>query len=93
MITTKAVMNSLLQHAADVESLTVLPLSAWPDGPIRLAVDVCNWLRPGAATSPGRLFCHVCGRGKGQAQTNPGWPHFGGGRAGAGPDVVDAAAR
>jgi hypothetical protein len=147
MITTKAVMNSLLEHAADVESLAVLsrfradfraclaargdelfeladavlcadgpvrtlaglslvpehqrghgalydavncgriqigrlrralaglPLPAWPDGRIRLAVDVSNWLRPGAATSPDRLFCHVYGRGKGQAQMIPGWPY------------------
>jgi hypothetical protein len=36
---------------------------------------VSNWLRPGAATSPDRLFCHVCGRGKGQAQMIPGWPY------------------
>jgi DDE superfamily endonuclease len=28
-----------------------------------------------AATSPGRLFCHVYGRGKGQAQMIPGWPY------------------
>jgi hypothetical protein len=147
MITTKAVMNSLLEHAADVESLAALsrfradfraclaargdelfeladavlcaggpvrtlaglslapehrrghgalydavnhgriqigqlrralaelPPPAWPDGRIRLAVDVCNWLRPDAATSPGRLFCHVYGRGKGQAQMIPGWPY------------------
>jgi hypothetical protein len=147
MITTKAVMDSLLEHAADVESLTVLsrfradfraclaargdglfeladavlcadgpvrtlaalslapehrrghgalydavnsgriaigrlrrtlaglPLPAWPDGRIRLAVDVSNWLRPDAATSPERLFCHVYGRGKGQAQMIPGWPY------------------
>jgi hypothetical protein len=38
-------------------------------------VDVSNWLRPGAATSPERLFCHVYGRGKGQAQMIPGWPY------------------
>src|SRR5690349_13033136 len=147
MITTKAVMNSLLERAADVESLAVLsrfradfraclaargdelfeladavlcadgpvrtlaglslvpehqrghgalydavshgrvaigrlrralaglPLPAWPDGRIRLAVDVSNWLRPDAATSPERLFCHVYGRGKGQAQMIPGWPY------------------
>ncbi len=30
---------------------------------------------PEAATSPGRLFCHVYGRGKGQAQMIPGWPY------------------
>jgi DDE superfamily endonuclease len=40
-----------------------------------LAVDVSNWLRPGAATSRERLFCHVYGRGKGQAQMIPGWPY------------------
>ena len=26
-------------------------------------------------TSPERLFCHVYGRGKGQAQMIPGWPY------------------
>jgi hypothetical protein len=36
---------------------------------------VSNWLRPGAATSPDRLFCHVYERGKGQAQMIPGWPY------------------
>jgi hypothetical protein len=56
-------------------SLACLPLPCWPDGRIRLAVDVSNWLRPDAATSPGRLFCHVYGRGKGQAQMIPGWPY------------------
>jgi DDE superfamily endonuclease len=40
-----------------------------------LAADASNWLRPGAATSPDRLFCHVYGRGKGQAQMIPGWPY------------------
>src|SRR5262249_35519929 len=45
------------------------------DGRLVLAADVSNWLRPGAATSPDRLFCHVYGRGKGQAQMIPGWPY------------------
>src|SRR6185295_17497780 len=45
------------------------------DGRLVLAADVSNWLRPGAATSPERLFCHVYGRGKGQAQMIPGWPY------------------
>jgi DDE superfamily endonuclease len=56
-------------------SLTGLPLPRAADGRLMLAVDVSSWLRPGAATSPGRLFCHVYGRGKGQAQMIPGWPY------------------
>jgi hypothetical protein len=44
-------------------------------GRIVLAVDVSNWLRPDAVTSPDRLFCHTYGRGKGQAQMIPGWPY------------------
>ena len=56
-------------------SLAALPLPAWPDGRIRLGVDVSNWLRPDAATSPERMFCHVYGRGKGNAQIIPGWPY------------------
>jgi DDE superfamily endonuclease len=56
-------------------ALAALPLPAWPDGRIRLGVDVSNWLRPGAATSPDRMFCHVYGRGKGTAQMIPGWPY------------------
>ena len=56
-------------------SLAGLPLPRAEDGRLMLAVDVSNWLRPGAATSPDRLFCHVYGRGKGQAQMIPGWPY------------------
>ncbi len=56
-------------------ALAGLPLPAWPDGRIRLGVDVSPWLRPEAATSAGRLFCHVYGRGKGSAQMIPGWPY------------------
>src|SRR5215813_9287582 len=56
-------------------ALAALPPPSWPDGRIRLAVDVSNWLRPDAATSPERMFCHVYGRGKGQAQMIPGWPY------------------
>jgi hypothetical protein len=56
-------------------SLAALPLPRAADGRLMLAVDVSNWLRPGAATSPDRLFCHVYGRGKGQAQMIPGWPY------------------
>src|SRR6266536_134935 len=56
-------------------SLAGLPLPRAADERLMLAVDVSNWLRPGAVTSPGRLFCHVYGRGKGQAQMIPGWPY------------------
>jgi DDE superfamily endonuclease len=42
-------------------SLAALPLPRAADGRLMLAVDVSNWLRPGAATSPERLFCHVYG--------------------------------
>jgi hypothetical protein len=55
--------------------LAGMPLPRSADGPLMLAVDVSNWLRPAAATSPDRLFCHVYGRGKGQAQMIPGWPY------------------
>jgi hypothetical protein len=40
-----------------------------------LAVDVSPWLRPDAPTSPDRLFCHVYGRAKNNAQLIPGWPY------------------
>ena len=56
-------------------ALAALPLPAWPDGRIRLAADVSNWLRPDAETSPERLFCHTYARGKGNAQMIPGWPY------------------
>ena len=52
-----------------------LPLPRAADGRIVLAVDVSPWLRPDAPTSPDRLFCHVHGRGKGNAQMIPGWPY------------------
>jgi hypothetical protein len=56
-------------------SLAGLPLPRSADGRLVLAADVSNWLRPGAVTSPERLFCHVYGRAKGQAQMIPGWPY------------------
>lgn len=52
-----------------------LPVPRSPDGRIVLGIDVSNWLRPDAATSPERLFCHTYGRGRGQAQMIPGWPY------------------
>jgi hypothetical protein len=56
-------------------SLVSLSLPRAVDGRIVLAVDVSPWLRSDAPTSPDRLFCHVYGRGKGQAQLIPGWPY------------------
>jgi DDE superfamily endonuclease len=56
-------------------ALAGLPLPRAADGRLMLAVDVSNWLRPEAVTSPERRFCHVYGRGKGQAQMIPGWPY------------------
>jgi hypothetical protein len=52
-----------------------LELPSWPDGQIRLGIDVSSWLRPGAETSGERLFCHVHGRGKNSKQMIPGWPY------------------
>jgi hypothetical protein len=56
-------------------ALAGLPLPAWDDRRIRLAVDVSNWLRPDAEASPERLFCHCYARGRGNAQMIPGWPY------------------
>src|SRR5499433_4375875 len=56
-------------------SLAGLPLPRAAGGRLMLAADVSNWLRPDAETSPDRLFCHVYGRAKGQAQMIPGWPY------------------
>ncbi|MEY9864613.1 hypothetical protein ABH935_010273 [Catenulispora sp. GAS73] len=56
------------------KTLAGLPLPRYR-GRIVLAVDVSNWLRPDAATSSDRLFCHVYGRAKSNAQMIPGWPY------------------
>src|SRR5258706_16068998 len=56
-------------------TLAGLPLPRAAGGRLVLGVDVSPWLRPDAATSRDRLFCHVYGRGKGQAQMIPGWPY------------------
>ena len=73
-------------------ALAGLPLPGWPDGRIRLAVDVSAWLRPDAGTSPGRLLCHVPGRGKDAGQVVPGWPYSFVAAFGAGRVVLDGAA-
>jgi hypothetical protein len=74
-----AVYDALNAGRADIGRLRwavgCVPLPSWPDGRIRLAADVCNWLRPEARTSPGRLFCHVHGRGNNAGQMIPGWPY------------------
>ena len=73
-------------------TLAGLPLPRAADGRLMLAVDVSNWLRPGAATSPDRLFCHVYARGKGQAQMIPGWPYSVVAALEPGPYLVDSGA-
>ncbi|WP_434096956.1 transposase [Streptomyces mirabilis] len=50
------------------------PLPRAADGRIVLTVDVSNWLRPDAPTSPELLFCHVYGRGRSADQFIPGRP-------------------
>jgi hypothetical protein len=70
-----AVNSGRVQIGRLRRSLAGLPFPAWADGRIRLAVDVSNWLRPDAETSPDRLFCHTYARGKGNAQMIPGWPY------------------
>ena len=55
--------------------LASTPLPRAADGRIVLAVDVSNWLRPDAPTSPDLLFCHVYGRGRNADQFIPGWPY------------------
>ena len=71
----KALNRGQVQVARLRWALAALPLPAWDDGRIRLAADVSNWLRPEAAASPERLFCHCYARGKGNAQMIPGWPY------------------
>src|SRR3954447_8429586 len=56
-------------------TLASLSLPRTADGRIVLAVDVSPWLRSDAPTSAERLFCHVHGRAKNNAQLIPGWPY------------------
>lgn len=62
---------------AQTLAATPIPTITGPDGRGRivLAVDVSNWLRPDAATSADRSFCHTYARGKGRADMIPGWPY------------------
>ena len=70
-----ALNAGMLQPTRFRRLLTSLPLPRAADGRIVLAVDVSNWLRPDAPTSPDRLFCHVYGRGRSADQIIPGWPY------------------
>ncbi len=70
-----ALNSGRIDYARLRRSLAALPVPRAADGRIVLAVDVSAWLRPDAATSPDRLFCHVYGRAKNNAQLIPGWPY------------------
>jgi hypothetical protein len=74
-----AMYDALSQGRVEPErlrrTLASLALPTAADGRIVLAVDVSPWLRSDALTSAERLFCHVYGRGKGNAQLIPGWPY------------------
>src|SRR6266568_5968770 len=80
-----AVSNGRIDVARLRWSLAARPLPRTAGGRLMLAVDVSNWLRPDAATSPGRLFCHVYGQGKGQCADDPGLALLRGGCPGARP--------
>ena len=73
-----AMYDALSHGQVEPERIRRTLTSALPrtvDGRIVLAVDVSPWLRSDAPTSAERLFCHVYGRGKNQAQLIPGWPY------------------
>jgi hypothetical protein len=74
-----ALYDGLNHGAVDIvrfrRVLAGLRLPRCADGRMVLGVDVSPWLRPAAPTSPQRLFCHVYGRAKGQAELVPGWPY------------------
>jgi len=78
-----AVNRGRIDFARLRRSLAGLPLPWAADGRLMVAVDVSSWLRPGAATSPQRLFCHVYGVA-GAGADDPGLAVLGGRGAGAG---------
>jgi hypothetical protein len=82
-----AMHDAVNQGRIDVQllrtALAGLTLPRAVDGRLMLAVDISAWLRPDAATSPDRLFCHVYGRGRNVAVLVRG-------RVGARPHLVDA---
>uniref|UniRef100_UPI00061DCC7A NF041680 family putative transposase n=1 Tax=Kitasatospora aureofaciens TaxID=1894 RepID=UPI00061DCC7A len=74
-----ALYGALNRGRLDVERLRTelasLPLPRAADGRLVLAVDVSPWLRPDAATSDARSFCHTYGRGENKHLMIPGWPY------------------
>ena len=73
-----ALYDGLNHGRIDIASLSVaLAAVTLPrlGGRIVLGIDVTPWLRPDAATSSGRLFCHVHGRRKDEHLLIPGWPY------------------
>ncbi len=70
-----ALSCGVIEPARLRRSLAALLLPRAADGRLVLAVDVSPWLRSDAPTSAERMFCHVYGRGKGNAQMIPGWPY------------------
>lgn len=74
-----AMYDGLSNGRIDIDRLRMalvgLPLPRFADNRIVLAVDVSPWLRPDAATSAERLFCHVYGRARSTSQLIPGWPY------------------
>jgi hypothetical protein len=69
-----ALASGRMNVARFTAALAGLPLPRMR-GRIVLAVDVSPWLRPDAECCDERVFCHVHGRGKGNAQMIPGWPY------------------
>jgi hypothetical protein len=70
-----AVNNGVIEVDRLRRALAGLVLPRDRDGRLVLAVDVSAWLRPDAATSPDRSFCHVYGRGRNASQSIPGWAY------------------
>ncbi|MET8001500.1 NF041680 family putative transposase [Nonomuraea glycinis] len=68
-----AINHGRIAFARLRRAVATLPLPRAAGGRIVLAADITPWLRPDAATSPERLFCHVYGRRKGDHQMIAGW--------------------
>src|SRR5699024_12102033 len=61
--------TDLVDRLREVIAQGPIPKVTTPDDRTRivLAVDMSNWLRPDAATSPDRAYCHTYARAAGQA--------------------------